>query len=85
MSQPRVPSKRVREIRRAIELATEELASDYSIEMTSGTHVCVTLRRKGQSRKVFTGLTPSDHRAFQNFKSNLRRAWTDLGGRVIGD
>lgn len=85
MSRPRLPSRREREVRQAIELATEELASDYSIEITSGKHICVTLRRAGQSRKVFAGLTPSDHRAFQNFKSNLRRAWTELGGRVIGD
>lgn len=85
MSRPRVPSRREREIRHAIEQATEQLASDFSIDMTPGTHICVTLRRAGQSRKVFTGLTPSDHRALQNFKSNLRRAWTELGGRVIGD
>lgn len=85
MSRPNVPSNRVREIRRAVEQATEELASDYQIAMTSGSHICVTLRRAGKSRKVFTGLTPSDCRTFQNFKRDLRRAWIVLGGKVIED
>lgn len=56
----------------------EEFTSNYEIEHTGGGHLCVTLRRNGHTRKVFTGNTPSDHRSLRRFRTDARRMWMEL-------
>lgn len=45
----------------------------------TGKHLCVLLRHRGRSRKVFTAATPSDsRRGLKNFTTDLRRVSREL-------
>lgn len=41
-------------------------------------HYCITIYYLGQSRKLFTGSTPSDKRSLKNFESDVRRMLRDI-------
>jgi len=68
--------KHMRELSRVI----ASVAPDHDITVSKGNHIQVVIRCGGQSRKLFSGKTPSDHRSLLNFKSSVRRAYNEMGG-----
>lgn len=47
-------------------------------------HRVLIIRYGGQTRKVFTSVSPSDHRALRNVVADVRRALRDLGALAEG-
>lgn len=52
--------------------------SDFEIDAKGGKHMKVTLHKNGQTRKIVTSSTPSDHRARKNFESDIKRALRNM-------
>jgi hypothetical protein len=68
MCQATIRSRRFREITDAV----EKYWSDYSIGISRGAHVVITLRLGPHARKVFTSASPSDVRTMLNFERDVR-------------
>ena len=56
----------------------ETVTPNYTIERTRKLHYKVTIRRDDKSATLFTSGTPSDHRAYYNFLSELKRKYEAL-------
>lgn len=68
--------KHMRELSKVIATVTP----DHEIMISKGNHIQVVIRCGEQSRKLFSGKTPSDHRSIMNFKSTVRRAYQEMRG-----
>lgn len=69
-----------KKVEREIRAMAETFCEEVSIEKSGGNHLCITLFGPGgQSRKVFTGSTASDHRTMLNLKAQLRKNAVTVG------
>lgn len=70
--------KHMRELSKVIGAVT----LNHEITVSKGNHIQVVIRCGEDSRKLFSGKTPSDHRSLMNFKSTVRRAYLEMAGSV---
>lgn len=42
-------------------------------------HLCIIVSHRGQTRKLFTSSTPSDHRGLKNLESDVKKALRAMG------
>ena len=63
---------------RWIENELQALGAQHEIERTGSGHIAVKIEGRAGTRTVFTSATPSDRRAINNFRSQLRRVFREL-------
>ena len=64
--------------RRVEEMIAQHCADFESVTGRKNAHLGFILRCNGQTRKLFTSSTPSDHRAIKNFESDVKRAVREM-------
>jgi len=59
---------------RELETMVSKHATDFDItQQKKSGHICIVVNHAGQTRKLFTSSTPSDHRGLKNLESDLKR------------
>lgn len=67
--------KHMRELSKFIAM----VAPDHEITVSKGNHLQITVRRDGESRMLFSAKTPGDHRGMLNFRSQVKKAYNEMG------
>lgn len=72
------PGRAPRSLTKDVVPVIEEFTSNYTIDLSRGGHLAVTLRRGVKAVKVFHSTTASDPRAIKNFRMQVKRAVASL-------